>query len=1059
MRKTFFETCINVHLCNIVWLFLLLPAVSLTANPSQNRTITGVVTSATDSEPLIGVSIFVKESAVGTITGIDGDYSLGVEEGQTLVFSYIGYVNQEVKYTGQPVINISLQEDTEMLDEVVVIGYGVQKKKLNTGATVQVKGDELARMNTTNPLQAMQGQSPGVTISTTSGQPGSDMKVTIRGLGTVGNSGPLYIIDGIEGDLSTINPADIESIDVLKDAASAAIYGAQAANGVILVTTRSGKEGKAQVTFDAYYGIQNAARKAKVLNARQYMTIMDEQAFNSGNGPYDWQNIHSIWNWTTDAEGNEVRGSLIDTDWMDAMFKSNAKTESYTLGITGGSATSTYALSLGYLQQEGIVGGRDNSNYERYNFRVNTEHKLYKDVLKVGQHASFVFTQTTGISVGNQYSNTLRGAFATSPLAPIYSDNNIYDSPYNDTSNSDWYNADGNPYASMVNSHNKTGAQRFIADIYGELEPVKNLRLRTVFGINYYNSDYRSFEPQYQYSFYSRSDRSYVEQNMSKNYSLTWTNTASYDFRIKEDHSFNALIGMESVRYDGTYMKIRNSDLKVIFNDWQYAYINNTENQDANYITIEGKPENASRRVSYFGRVGYNYRETYMVNATLRADGSSKFTRGNRWGYFPSVSAGWVITNESFMDGVHSWMDFLKFRLSWGQVGNQNITDFQYAAPVNISNSYYNFGTGTGATSDVWGAYPSRLANANITWETSEQTNVGVDARFADGRLNVNADFYVKKTKDWLVEAPILATSGAEAPYINGGDVKNTGFELALNWNDRVGKVNYNIGINGAYNKNKVGNIPTEGGIIHGQTGMLYDNSPEFYRAQNGYPIGYFWGYKTAGIFQNQQQIDDWIAAGNGVLQTDVKPGDVIFVDVDKNGTIDENDKVNLGNGMPKFTMGINLGFDYKGFDFSLNANGMFGQKIVQSYRNHVNKYANYSTAILDRWTGEGTSNKIPRVTESNINWEFSDLYVHDGDFLRISNITVGYDFSKFIKWNYISQLRIYAQVQNAFTFTKYDGADPEIGYGTEDNGWVSGVDLGYYPRPRTFLFGVNLKF
>lgn len=378
---------------------------------------------------------------------------------------------------------------------------------------------------------------------------------------------------------------------------------------------------------------------------------------------------------------------------------------------------------------------------------------------------------------------------------------------------------------------------------------------------------------------------------------------------------------------------------------------------------------------------------------------------------------------------------------------------------MNISNSYYNFGTGTGATADVWGAYPSRLANANITWETSEQTNVGIDARFADGRLNVNADFYVKKIKDWLVQAPILATSGADAPYINGGDVKNTGFELALNWNDHIGKVNYNIGINGAYNKNKVGNIPTEGGIIHGQTGMLYDNSPEFYRAQNGYPIGYFWGYKTAGIFQNQQQIDDWIAAGNGVLQTDVRPGDVIFVDVDKNGTIDEEDKVNLGNGMPKFTMGINLGFDYKGFDFSLNANGMFGQKIVQSYRNHVNKYANYSTAILDRWTGEGTSNKIPRVTESNINWEFSDLYVHDADFLRISNITVGYDFSRFIKWNYISQLRIYAQVQNAFTFTKYDGADPEIGYGTEDNGWVSGVDLGYYPRPRTFLFGVNLKF
>ena len=365
MRKTFLEKCINLHLCRIAWVLLLLvPAISsLQANPSQNKAVTGVVTSATDNEPLIGVSVQVKETATGGITDIDGKFSVNAEQGQTLIFSYIGYQTQEIQVGASSVINVVLKEDTEMLDEVVVVGYGVQKKKLVTGATVQVKGDNIAKLNTNNPLQAMQGQTPGVNITSTSGQPGADMKVTIRGLGTVGNSSPLYLIDGVGGDISTLNPADIESIDILKDAASAAIYGAQAANGVVLITTKSGKEGKAVVSLDAYYGIQNVARKANMLNAEQYMAIMDEQALNSGNAAYDWNSFKSI----RDANGN-----IYDTDWIDAMLKDDAKTQSYTLGVTGGTATSTYALSLGYMQQEGIVGGADVSNYERYNFRINS---------------------------------------------------------------------------------------------------------------------------------------------------------------------------------------------------------------------------------------------------------------------------------------------------------------------------------------------------------------------------------------------------------------------------------------------------------------------------------------------------------------------------------------------------------------------------------------------------------------------------------------------------------------------------------------------------------------
>ncbi len=1058
MSKHLFRKCTFVHMCFLAMAMLLcFPASGVNAAPAsqENLTVSGVVTSAADQLPLIGVSVQVKGTSNGSITDLDGNYSVSVASGQTLVFSYIGFKTQEIQITNQKTLNVVMEEDSETLDEVVVVGYGVQKKKLVTGATVQVKGETLAKMNTNSPLQAMQGQTPGVNISSTSGQPGESMKVSIRGLGTVGNASPLYLIDGVGGDISTLNPADIESIDVLKDAASAAIYGAQAANGVVLITTKSGKAGKAQISFDAYYGWQTQARKADMLNAQEYMMIMDEQAINSGNAPYDWSSFESIY----DANGN-----VYDTDWVNSMFQNNAQTQSYTLGITGGSETSTYAMSLGYMSQEGIVGGKDVSNYERYNFRINSEHKLFKDsdLLKVGEQVSFVYKMNNGISVGNQYNNTLRGAFGTSPLAPIYSDNNIYDSPYNDTTNSDWYNADGNPYGSMMtNSNNENKDVTFSGNVYAELQPIKNLKFRTVFGAVYTTNEYRSFSPLYQFSIYSfNNTRTSAAQNMSHGLTMTWTNTATYDWTVGE-HAFNALLGMEMSRYSGTYLRGTTGMLRDGFDDWDHAYLDNgTATSADNGLGAAGHPNDETRTVSYFARFGWNWKETYMINATVRTDGSSRFARGNRYGVFPSVSAGWTISNEAFMEDTHDWLDFLKLRVSWGQVGNQNIDNYQYTAPITSSNTHYIFGNqvGADAQSGFWGAYPSRLANEDVTWETSEQTNIGIDARFLRSRLSLTADFYIKTTKDWLVEAPILATAGTGAPYINGGDVKNTGIELALTWNDQIGKdFSYNVGVNGAYNKNKVGDIPTEDGIIHGDINMLYDNTPEFYRASNGHPIGYFWGYQTAGIFQNKQQIEDWSAAGNGILQADVQPGDVIYVDQDHNGVIDDNDKVDLGNGTPDFTYGFNLGFSYKNFDFALNAYGAAGNQIVQSYRNHANSHSNYTSAILGRWTGEGTSNRIPRVTETNINWQFSDLYIQDGDYLRISNITIGYDFAKLINLKAISQARLYFQVQNAFTFTKYDGMDPEIGYGTSD--WVSGIDLGYYPRPRTFLVGVNLKF
>ena len=1027
---------------------------------AQSMLVSGTVTSAADGEPLIGVTVMVKNSKVGTATDIDGNYSIEAQKGSVLVFSYVGMQQREIPVTSNR-LDVALLDDSSTLDDLVVIGYGVQKKKLLTGATSQIDGSDIAKMNTNSPLQAMQGQLAGVNISSNSGQPGESMKVRIRGLGTIGNASPLYLIDGVGGDISTLNPADIESIDVLKDAASAAIYGAQAANGVVLVTTKKGREGRTKVTFDGYYGIQNVAHKVKMLNAREYMTIMDEQQIADNSDPYDWDSMPSIWR--TDADGNRL--GVYDTDWTNQMFKKNASTQSYTIGVTGGNANSTYAMSIGYLNQEGIAGGSKVSDYSRYNFRINSDHKLFGGIVTVGEQVSFVYKKNNGIGTGNQYNNTLRGAFGVSPLIPVYG----ADGEYYDTTNNEWTNGAGNPYGSMMVCNQKENkSTTFTGNVYAQVEPIKNLKLRTVFGAVAGSSEYRSYTPIYRFGIYSYSDHTSVSQNMNRSLGMTWTNTLSYDFDIK-DHAFKALVGMEAYRYEGTYVGAGQRDLKEGFDTWPYAWINNgTAATSADGLSASGYPHDVSRSVSYFGRLSWNWREKYMVDVTVRGDGSSKFARGHRFGTFPSVSAGWNISSEEFMEASREWIDFLKIRGSWGRVGNQNISNYMYLAPVKVTNTHYFFGEYFGPNGSYgdysttlgnnWGAYPNRLGNADLTWETSEQLNFGFDAAFFASRLHMNFDWYRKTTKDWLVEAPILATAGAGAPYINGGNVINTGVEIALNWNDVIGKdFAYSIGANFTYNKNKVGSIPTEDGIIHGATNQIYDNAPEFYRAENGHSIGYWWGFQTAGLFQNQREIDEWVADGNGVLQSNVRPGDVRYVDQNHDGVINDDDKIDLGNGVPKFTYGFNINLNWRNFDLGLVATGVAGNKIFQSYRNVVDQKANYTTEVLGRWTGEGTSNRIPRVTNGQINSAVSDLYLYDGDFLRLSNLTFGYDFAPIMKQKWCSQARLYVQVQNLVTFTKYNGMDPEIGYGTSD--WVSGVDLGYYPTPRTILFGVNLGF
>ncbi|HVI44669.1 MAG TPA: TonB-dependent receptor [Chitinophaga sp.] len=1013
---------------------------------AQTHFVTGRITSGKTAEPVAGASVIVKGTTKGAVADNAGFFKIEAAPGAILVVTFVGYMPQEAKVTGT-VINLQLQESVTQIEDFVVIGYGVQKKKLVTGANLQVKGDDLQKQSTTNALQALQGQAPGVQLTSYSGQPGSAMNVVIRGKGTVGNFAPLYIVDGVQtSDITYLNPADIASIDVLKDAASAAIYGSQAANGVILVTTRTGKANqKAQVTLDVFYGVQNVARKAKLLNAKEYAGIMNEAAVNSGKAAY----------FTDDV----INNLPVNTNWMDEMFKKNVPTQNYVLGIQGGSAGSVYSVSLGYTSQGGIVGGANISNLERYTFRINSEHKLYKDIIKAGEHLTFNYQNTYGIGVGNQYNNSLRAAFTTSPFLPMYdSDGNFFAADktgwYPGKPDRAWNNGESNPYAVMYYSNqSRNSSQGLFGDVYLQAEPIKGLKFRTSLGLNYYANQSHGLTPVYHLSIYAFNDTSRVTQSMGSGRTIQFDNSLSYDFTLGNNHSFSVMAGTSALKSTGESMTGNNRDLRIA--DLWHAYLSVAQNvtRGAPYMSLSGGPF-TNALASYFGRLQYNYKEKYLLNLTFRADGSSRFAPENRWGYFPSVSAGWVVSKERFMENIH-WLDFLKLRASWGQVGNQNVAAYQYLSPIAFNNAAYIFGPVEGANTQ--GAYPSRLANPNVKWETSEQTNIGFDASLMKN-LSVTFDYYIKKTKDWLISAPILATAGADAPLINGGDVSNTGVELGLSYQNSIGKsFNYTISVNGAYNKNKIGNIPTNDHIIHGNTNTLYENSLEFYRAANGLPIGYFWGLKTAGIFQTEAEVNDYKGKSGTPIQPDAKPGDVRFVDFNGDGVIDANDKTMIGDPNPHFTFGFNIALDYRGFDFQIQASGVSGNKIVQSWRNQSSAMGNYSTAILDRWHGSGTSSKIPRVTEDNRNWtQFSDLYIHDGSFLRINTITLGYDFSKLVSRSYLGKLRVYASVLNAFTFTKYNGMDPEIGY---NEGFSTGVDIGYYPRPRTVMIGANLRF
>jgi len=1016
-------------------------------NATQQQTlekITGVITDDT-GEPVIGANIVLKGTTNGTVSDFDGKFELTVPANSILKVSYIGYLEQEVRVTpGKINYQIQLREDSETLDEVVVVGYGVQKKKLVTGATVQVKGDDITKLNTVNALGALASQTPGINITQVSGMPGEGFKVAVRGLGTVGDSNPLYIIDGITGgDINALNPSDIESIDILKDAASAAIYGARAANGVVLVTTKQGRAGKLNVSFDGYIGWQNVYKKPELLNAQQYVDIMNEAHANDGK-TIDWEKLVPDW--------DRIQNGWEGPQWFESALNKNALIQNYALNVNGGSEQSVFSFGVSYTGQDGTIGKPVAPNYERTTVRLNSEHVLVKrnnlDIIKLGENINFNYGDRRGVAIGNMDSNTIYRFLNTYPIF------DVYDADGNYTKAIPYDSRRANPIGIMEYEHGQNNTKNYglNANAYLIIEPIKDLKIRSNFGVRYYANNYRKFVPSYNLSSNNFRNENEVQQKMTTKMNWMIENTVNYRLSTGRNN-FDFLLG-QSLENNGLGLSMFGANKNSIYNDFEHAFLDNAKVIAAGNTRLEGAPTNPHKLASFFGRVNYDFNETYMMTLVMRADGSSNFKRGNRWGYFPSVSAGWVMTNEAFMESVTPVMDFFKLRASWGQNGNQAIDNFQYLATISYDARYY---FGTDKSIETTGSYPDILPNKDVTWETSEQFDFGFDARFLNSRMQVAFDYYIKNTKDWLLRAPALTSYGTGAPYINGGDVRNKGVELGLAWNDRVRDFDYGINYNLTYNKNEVTRIDNAEGIIKGDEDVLWRHSEEMYRAEVGRPIGYFYGYKTAGVFQTQEDINNY----QGAKYENTQPGDLIIVDTNNDGVIDTKDRTMIGNPYPKFTMGLSFNLAYKGFDMNVATIASFGNQIAQSYRSYYDEpLENYTTDIYGRWHGPGTSNKLPRLTSgSHTNWQnVSDIYIHDGDYFRIQSLSVGYDFKNLMRNMFFSQARLYVSVQNLLTITGYSGMDPEVGYGNEKK-WASGVDIGFYPSPRTVLFGVNLKF
>lgn len=989
----------------------------------QQQTVKGIV-KGPDGLPVIAANISQKGTNNATITDLYGNFTLNITgQHPVLVISYIGYVTTEVNVSGRAFIEVVLQEDVEALDEVVVVGYGTMRKKDVTGAVSSVRTEDITKNATSNVMQAIAGKMSGVQVVQNSGTPGGDVSILIRGVGTINDASPLYVIDGVpvSGGMWYLNPNDVESIDVLKDASATAIYGSRGANGVVMVTTKQAQEGHTEINFDYSYGIQHTAKTYDMLNASQYAALHNEMRTNAGP------------EYSLNPAFSDPESLGTGTDWMDAIFRT-APMQKVNLSMLGGNQKISHATSLGYYTQDGIM---KNSSYNRLSLQSNISSKIVSNVTvraNVNLSAENRRTQPVGTVIQN--------AMRILPSIPIQDENGEYAGP---TGNAEWNGNALNPVAIINEQNYRMKGFRMLSNISLEWEIVKGLKFKTTGGAELGYDYNNSYIPKYKWGM---NESKNTMQTVSSAYEqlYLWDNTLNYDKSFGK-HRINAMAGTSYQEYKKESVSASGSGR---------ASELTTELDNATKATDVGGNSLRWALMSYMARLHYSYDDRYLVTATFRADGSSKFGKDNRFGYFPSFAAAWNIGNESFMQSVKS-ISQLKLRAGYGQTGNQNIGAYAFADKLSV-NGVYNFGSQRGFESNLVNLiYPYLLSNPSVKWEAVEQYNVGVDIGFLKNRIVANLDFYVKNTRDMLTKKPVPQTSGtsleqADWPPVNIGKVLNRGFEFTINTKNFVGEFKWETNLNMSFNHNEVVSI---GGpeILNGVSLI-----------REGQPINSFYGYKLGGVYQTLDEVFTGPVMENRAADKashnpykNTSPGDMWFVDVDGNGEINDLDRTVIGNPSPDCIFGFNNTFSYKNFDLSIFFQGALGNQVwngVRASHESMNSTYNQLASTLERWTGEGTSSSMPRAiyADPNNNSRASTRWLENGSYAKLKNLTFGYTLPE--NWTdraKVKALRLYVSFDNLCTITNYSGLDPEVG--------LSGLDYGVYPSARTYMFGVSVKF
>ena len=989
----------------------------------QQQTVKGII-KGPDGLPVIAANISQKGTNNATITDLNGNFTLNVTGRQpVLVISYIGYVTTEVNVSGRAFVEVVLQEDVAALDEVVVVGYGTMRKKDVTGAVSSVRSGEITKNATSNVMQAIAGKMSGVQVVQNSGTPGGDVSILIRGVGTINDASPLYVIDGVpvSGGMWYLNPNDVESIDVLKDASATAIYGSRGANGVVMVTTKQAQEGHTEINFDYSYGIQHSAKTYKMLDASQYAALHNEMRTNAGP------------EYSLNPAFADPESLGAGTDWMDAIFRT-APMQKVNLSMLGGNQKISHATSLGYYTQDGIM---KNSSYNRLSLQSNISSKLASNItVRANVNLSAENRRTQPVST------VIQNAMRILPSIPIYDDNGEYAGP---TGNAEWNGNALNPVAIINEQNYRMKGFRMLSNISLEWEIIKGLKFKTTGGAELGYDYNNSYIPKYKWGM---NESKNTMQTVTPAYEqlYLWDNTLNYDKAFGK-HRINAMIGTSYQEYKKESVSAAGSGR---------ASELTTELDNATKATDVGGNSYRWALMSYMARLHYSYDDRYLLTATFRADGSSKFGKDNRFGYFPSFAAAWNIGNEAFMQSVKP-VSLLKLRAGYGQTGNQNIGAYAFADKLSV-NGVYNFGSQRGFESNLVNLiYPYLLSNPSVKWESVEQYNVGLDIGFLQNRIVANLDFYVKNTRDMLTKKPVPQTSGtsleqADWPPVNIGKVLNRGFEFTVNTKNFVGEFKWETSLNMSFNHNEVVSI---GGpeILNGVSLI-----------REGQPINSFYGYELGGIYQTLDEVFTGPVMENRAPDKashnpykNTSPGDMWFVDVDGNGEINDLDRTVIGNPSPDCIFGFNNTFSYKNFDLSIFFQGALGNQVwngVRASHESMNSTYNQLATTLERWTGEGSSYSMPRAiyADPNNNSRASTRWLEDGAYAKLKNLTFGYTLpEKWIRKAKMKALRLYVSLDNLCTITNYSGLDPEAG--------LSGLDYGVYPSARTYMFGVSVKF